>query len=249
MAASPIFALRSGTNSLFFKTLGKYCLLLAFGLVATLQASAQLSFSITPSPVQSVEVSDGADAYATITNLSATTDTFLWQRQIIQFDDDAVCELTLADPFQHYLFALTSQQKFWLQPGESGPLYVELYDFNGEGCCALVHLKISKVGSPADTMTVVYHLRQCQAVGTDDPATAPGVAVFPNPVQDIFSLKNAHNVRALRLFDSQGRLVERFEANEKHTYSLRQLPDGAYFIACEDKAGRVFQTLSVQKKQ
>ena len=227
----------------------KCFLLLAFGLAAALQVSAQLSFSITPSPVQSVEVSDGADAYATITNLSTTTDTFLWQRQIIRFDDDAVCQLGLADPFQHYLFALTAQKKFWLQPGQSGPLHVELYDLGAQNCCALVHLKISKVGSPADTMTVVYHLRQCQAVGTDDPATAPDVEVFPNPVQDVFSLKNARAVRALRLFDAQGRLVERFEANENHTYPLRHLPDGAYFIACEDKAGRVFQTLSIQKKQ
>ena len=249
MTATPLFTLRSATTSLVFNTLGKCCLLLAFGLAAPLQASAQLSFSITPSPVQSVEVSDGADAYATITNLSTTTDTFLWQRQIIRFDDDGVCQLGLADPFQHYLFELTSQKTFWLQPGESGPLYVELYDFNGGGCCALVHLKITKVGSPADTMTVVYQLRECQAVGTDDPAAAPEVAVFPNPVQDVFSLKNAQDVRALRLFDSQGKLVERFEANENQTYSLRQLPDGAYFIACEDKTGRVFQTLSVQKKQ
>lgn len=228
--------------------MGKCFLLLAFGLAATLHLSAQLSFSISPSPVQSVEVSDGADAYATITNLSTTTDTFLWQRQIIQFDDDAVCNLGLADPFQHYLLELTAQRTFWLQPGQSGPLHVELYDLNGEGCCALVHLKISKVGSPADTLTVVYNLRQCQAVGTDDLATAPTVAVFPNPVQDVFSLKNAQDVRALRLFDSQGKLVERFEANETHIYPMSQLPDGAYFIACEDKAGRVFQTLSVQKK-
>lgn len=248
MTASPFFTLSGVITSLIFKPMGKSFLLLAFGLATTVHLSAQLSFSISPSPVQSVEVSDGADAYATITNLSTTTDTFLWQRQIIQFDDDAVCQLGLADPFQHYLLRLTAQRKFWLQPGQSGPLYVELYDLNGEGCCALVHLKISKVGSPADTMTVVYHLRECQAVGTDEPASTPEVEVFPNPVQDVFSLKNAQDVRALRLFDSQGKLVERFEANETHIYPMSQLPDGAYFIACEDKAGRVFQTLSVQKK-
>lgn len=249
MAASSHFSWRNAANSLVFKPVGKYLVALVFGLIATLQVSAQLSFSISPNPVQSVEVDEGADANAQITNLSATTDTFLWQRTIIEFEEGSTCVLGLADPFSHYLFELTAQKKFWLQPGESAPLNVELFDLDSQNCCALVHLRITKVGSPADTLTVVYHLRECQAVGTDDPATASEVAIFPNPVQDVFTLKNAQDVRALRLFDSMGRLVERFEANGNHTYSLRHLADGAYFIACEDKAGRVFQTLSVQKKQ
>jgi len=241
-------SLRYNLSRLLLQHLGKCCFMWLLCLTTAPQLMAQLSFSVTPAPVQSVEVSDGADANAVITNLSTTTDTFLWQRTIVQFESDSICVLGLADPFQHYLLKLSPQRKFWLQPGESGPLNVELFDLEGGNCCAEVHLKISKVGSPADTLTVVYHLRQCQAVGTDDLATAPTVAVFPNPVQDVFSLKNAHDVRALRLFDAQGKLVARFEANENHTYPVSQLPDGAYFIACEDKAGHVFQTLSVQKK-
>lgn len=231
--------------------LSKTCLvwMLCLGTALPLSLSAQLSFSVTPAPVQSVEVSDGADANAVITNLSATTDTFLWQRTIVQFESDSICVLGLADPFQHYLLKLSPQRKFWLQPGESGPLNVELFDFEGGNCCAEVHLKISKVGSPADTLTVVYHLRECQTVGAADPAAASKIAVSPNPVQDVFSLKNAHDVRALRLFDAQGKLMARLDANADHTYSLHHLPDGAYFIACEDAAGHMFQTLLVQKKQ
>ncbi len=216
-------------------------------LTSILSLHAQSTFTVSPSPVFSVEVDDGADAIALITNHSTTTDTFLWQRQIIQFDDGTVCELGLADPFQHYLLELTAQKTFWLQPGQSGPLYVELYDFNGEGCCALVHLKITKVGSPADTVTVVYHLRECQAVGTVD-LVHEGVQIFPNPVQDVFSLKNAGDVSAMRVFDAQGRMVGRFEANDAHTYSLQYFSAGTYFIALEDPYGRVFQVAPIQKK-
>jgi hypothetical protein len=229
--------------------LGKCCLVWLLCLGTAPQLVAQLSFSVTPNPVQSVEVGHGAEADAVITNLSATTDTFLWQRSIVQFESGSACALGLADPFQHYLLKFVAQRIFFLHPGQSGPLDVELFDFEGENCCAVVHLKISKVGSPTDTLTVVYHLRQCQTVGTADPADAWKIAVSPNPVQDVFSLKNAHDVRALRVFGAQGQLVARFEATSDHTYSLHHLPAGAYFIACEDAVGRVFQTLSVQKKQ
>ena len=209
---------------------------------------AQSTFSVTPNPVYSVEVNEAARAEASITNLAATTDTFLWQRQIIQssgsFSSD--CELTLADPFSHYILKLTAQKTFWLSPGETGPLIMELFDFNGIGCCALVHLKITKLDNPADTVTVVYHMRECQTSGVADFASGR-VAVFPNPVQDVFSLKNADDVSAVRVFDGQGRLVGRFEANESHTYSLQQFAAGTYFIALEDPYGRVFQVAPIQK--
>jgi len=247
MITARLLTSHCGIVQFISKPLCKYCLLLVLVLAAALQASAQLSFSISPNPVYSEELYPGAEASAVITNHSTTTDTFLWQRQIIRLDHDSVCDLAVEDIFLHYL-PLVSQSEFWLYPGQSGPLNVRLFDYNEIGYCALVHLKISKRGSPADTLTVVYHLQECQVVGTNDLAAAPKITVFPNPVQDVFSLKNARDVRALRLFDAQGKLVERFDATADHTYSLHHLPYGAYFIACEDVAGRVFQTLSVQKK-
>jgi len=197
--------------------------------------------------VYSVEVDGGAKATASITNLSATTDTFTWERQIIRSNFSSGCELTLADPFAHYILSFTAQRTFWLSPNETGPLDMELFDFDNTGCCALMHLKITKLGNPADTTTVVYHMRECQASGTVDLANQQ-VRVFPNPVQDVFSLQNAENVGAIRVFDTQGRLTDRFEVSETQTYSLQQLPEGAYFIVLEDQYGRVFQVTPVQKK-
>jgi hypothetical protein len=52
----------------------------------------------------------------------------------------------------------------------------------------------------------------------------------------------------MRLYTMDGREVARFEANAENSYSIANQPIGSYVLSLEDKFGRLFQAVEIQKR-
>lgn len=207
---------------------------------------AQQSFSLTPNPVFGVEMLPiEVEGHATVKNLAATTDTFRWKRTIIRLDHDSVCQTAVTDPFLHWFYQV-SEKTFWLAPGEEGPLNVTLWDFEETGCCAIVHMKLKKVDSPTDSIEAYYYLRTCQPLAVLE-IQKSSVKIFPNPVAQFFSLKNADIVAQLTFCDASGRMLRRIPANPDNRYQVADLPSGAYYLVLENIDGSIVQVVEFVK--
>jgi hypothetical protein len=75
------------------------------------------------------------------------------------------------------------------------------------------------------------------------------IEVFPNPAKDVLNIQfNGHTARQIRLFNQFGLKVREFDAvdnQHQETLSLRDLPQGVYFLHIETEASGFTQKISV----
>jgi len=207
---------------------------------------AQQTFSLTPNPVFGDE-SDPfeIDGRATVKNLAAVSQNFRWKRTIIRLDNDSICVTAVADPYLHY-FPGVSEKNFSLDADQEGPLEVTLFDFEETGCCAIVHMKLTKLDAPVDSIEAYYYLRECQPLAVSE-IQKSAVQLFPNPVAQYFSLQNAESVRRFTLCDASGKMLKRMQVSADNRYSITDLPFGAYYLVLENKEGSIVQVLQFVK--
>ena len=215
--------------------------------LSILQGQAQPSFSLTPNPVYGTEQSPvQVDGLATVKNLGATTETFQWTRTILRLDQDSSCFTAVTDPYLHWFYTV-SQKSFSLAPGEEGPLNITLWDTEELGCCAIAHMKLKKLGPVPDSLEAFYYLRTCVPLATTEIGTA-GVKIFPNPVQQYFSLQHAESVHQMALCDASGKMLRRIPANPTNQYVVQDLPTGVYYLILENAEGSIVQVLELLKR-
>ncbi|MBC7776445.1 MAG: T9SS type A sorting domain-containing protein [Phycisphaerae bacterium] len=220
-------------------------LLLAFCLYS-FASQAQQTFTLTPNPVFGDETDPfEVEGRATVKNLAATTQNFRWKRTVIRLDNDSICYTAVTDPNIHWFYTI-SEKSFSLDAGQEGPLYVSLFDFEASGCCAIVHMKLKKLDAPVDSIEAYYYLRTCQPLAVSE-IQKFSVQLFPNPVAQYFSLKNAESVSNLTLCDASGKMLKRMQANLENHYGIADLPLGAYYLVLENKDGSIVQVLQFQK--
>ena len=225
-----------------------FTLFFALGLfqIAAAQSSA---YKVTPNPSDTITTMDTYDspAHGKVKNISATTVTVTWVRQIISITPNI--ETAVCDP-NNCWFPGVSSKTFQLMPDSFGQLTVHFYNNSydpppGQAGSAIVHLKLTNVNNPADTMTAVYTYNTLS--GTKDLPVA-NVKLFPNPATDFFTLENAEEVASMRLFTLDGREVARFEAAANGSYSIANQPAGNYVLSFEDKNGQLFQAVELYKR-
>ncbi|MBN8678391.1 MAG: T9SS type A sorting domain-containing protein [Chitinophagales bacterium] len=224
-------------------------LLLATGLISMANAQFQSAYHVYPNPSDTITTSDTYDspAHGEIENVSAAPVSIKWERNEVYLTPNvttAVC-----DPVTCW-FPGVSSKNFTLQPDSAGQLTVHFYNSGfdpapGEAGSGIVHLKLTNLNNPADTLTAVY--TYSTLTGTND-LPAPVVKLFPNPVTDYFTLENAEEVGSMRLFTIDGRMVARFEASSDNTYAIGHLPIGNYVLSFEDKDGNLFQAVELHKR-
>jgi len=226
-----------------------FTLLFALGLVQSASAQFQSAFEVHPNPSDTVTTMDTYDspAHGEIKNVSSTPITVEWVRNIIYLTSNV--ETAVCDPVTCW-FPGVSTKNFTLDPDSSGQLTVHFYNnlFDpppGNAGSGIVHLKLTNLGNPADTLTAVYSFSTL--TGTKN-LPAPNVKLFPNPSTDHFMLSNADDVASMRLFSLDGRQVARFEASPSNTYQIAHLPVGNYVLSFEDKNGQLFQAVEILKR-
>lgn len=67
----------------------------------------------------------------------------------------------------------------------------------------------------------------------------PRVFLAPNPAQQLISVQNLPTLESLELFDVQGQLVRRFEANNRLQFDIADLPRG-FYVALIRGGGAVY---------
>lgn len=221
--------------------------LFAFGLTPLAFAQNSSAFSVTPNPCDTITTSDTYDspAHGHVHNISSSPVTIKWERNEVYLTPNittAVC-----DPVQCW-FPGVGTKSFGLAPNTGGELTVHFYNaaFDpGQAGSGIVHLKMTNLGNPADTMTAVF--TYSTLTGTKD-FPAANVKLFPNPTIDYFTLENAEDVVSMRVFALDGREMARFVNNSDNTYSIAQLPVGNYVLSFEDKNGQLFQAVEIHKR-
>lgn len=225
----------------------KHLLLFFSACLPAIALQAQ-TISLTPIPVYGVPVNDyEINGYATVKNLASTTQTFRWKRTIIRLDFDSLCLTQVTDPYNHWL-PTASEKNFVMEPGQEGPLYVALWDFDETGCCAIVHMKVKNLDVPTDSVESFYYLRTCAPLAARD-LQAAAIEVYPNPATRFFALKNAENVHRISICDANGKLLRRQTANASQQYETHDLPRGAYFLVLENAAGQLLEVLHWVKSE
>ncbi len=226
-----------------------FTLLFAFGLHMSLSAQFQSAYEVHPNPSDTVTTMDLYDspAHAEIKNVSNNTISVKWECNIIYLSPNvttAVC-----DPVLCWLGTVSSKT-FQLEPDSFGQMTVHFYNAGsdpapGQAGSGIVHLKLTNLGNPADTLTAVY--TYSTVTGTKD-LPESNVKLFPNPTTDFFTLENAEDVASMRIFALDGRVMARFEATADHKYSISHLPKGNYVLSFENKDGQLFKAVEIHKQ-
>jgi len=223
-----------------------YNLLLCAILFTSSTIQAQQTFTLTPNPVFGVVKNEyEEEAAATFKNLSANTETFRWKRTVIRLDNDSICQVPVSDPYLHW-FPAVSAKNFDMESGQEGPLNVNLWDFEQTGCCAIIHMKITRLTGVPDSIEALYYLRECQTLAVSD-LEKSSVQLFPNPASQFFSLKNAESVSLLTVCDATGKMLKQIQATAENRYSITDFPTGTYFLVVRNTAQSILQVLQLQK--
>jgi hypothetical protein len=223
-------------------------LLLFVGLVSL--ADAQSAYHVYPNPSDTITTADTYDSPAKgkISNVSNGPVTVKWERNEVYLSSSNITS-AVCDPVTCW-FPGVSTKNFTLDKDSSGQLTIHFYNaaFDpppGQAGSGIVHLKLTNLGNPADTLTAVY--TYSTLTGTKE-LPAPVVKLFPNPVTDFFTLENADEVASMRLFTISGQVVARFDASSGNSYAIGHLPAGNYVLAFDDKNGNLFQAVEIHKR-
>jgi hypothetical protein len=224
-----------------------FTLLFTLGLFSSV--GAQSAYHVHPNPSDTVTTMDTYDspAHGEIKNVSNGTISVKWERHII--DTTAGITTAVCDPVTCW-FPGVSSKIFELKKDSMGQLTVHFYNAGfdpapGQAGSGIVHLKLTNMNNPADTLTAVY--TYSTLTGTNELPVA-NVKLFPNPTTDFFTLTNGDEVASMRVFSIDGRVVARFEHSADNTYSIANLPVGNYVLSFEDKNGQLFQAVEIHKQ-
>lgn len=217
-------------------------LLLFFGTT-----QAQSSFNVSATSVWTIASQSEPDVegHIVISNPTNATQSIKWERTVINITNGCqsqVCDLNLC-----YIPSV-STKTFDIATGASGNIIMHFLNPDElPDPSALVHLKLSNLNNPADSVVISY-LFTPETSGTGDKLPAASVKLFPNPATDYFRLENAADVQNIRLFGLDGREAARFSPLPGSSYSLAGLTSGAYILVLEDKNGRAFQAIDLVKR-
>ena len=174
-------------------------LFFAFLMLQIAQAQGLSAYEVHPNPSDTITTADIYDspAHGEIRNLIQDTVKIKWVRTEVFLTPNittAVC-----DPVTCWSDAVNTKT-FQLLQDSMGQMTVHFYNhaFNqgsGEAGSGIVHLKLTNLENPADTLTVVY--TYSTLTGTKDFPDAQ-VKLFPNPTTDYFTLENAQEVACMR---------------------------------------------------
>ena len=93
---------------------------------------------------------------------------------------------------------------------------------------------------------------QVTAPRTDDAITKEvalrELRVYPNPTDDDFSVRGDVDFDEVVVYNIIGKKVKTYNRTASNKYSLRDMPDGMYFISIVDQNSGVLKTLRINKR-
>jgi hypothetical protein len=208
-----------------------------------LAASGQASFKVEPNPasITALQTQFDVPAKSFVFNLTDQKLNIKWERTEVSVPAGLLTQV--CDPNLCWV-ASVGTKNVEIAAKDTAMMDVHFVNPNAIKASAIVHLKITNLDKPAETVTAVYLFNPTSSTQDLPPAE---VRLFPNPVVDFFVLEKAEHVRALRLLSVDGRQIARWDVSPDQTYALGDQPVGKYLLALEEKNGRVFQVVEIVK--
>ncbi|TXI83280.1 MAG: T9SS type A sorting domain-containing protein, partial [Crocinitomicaceae bacterium] len=69
------------------------------------------------------------------------------------------------------------------------------------------------------------------------------IALFPNPTSDLFQIKSSEPIKALRIYNNNGKEVS-FSKINAETYSISNLPNGIYHVIIELESEKIYSKIT-----
>lgn len=214
-------------------------------LVAAVSAQVTIEFDHdtlhTAMPLDSVD----KVAHNYIKNTSNSTKTFKWTREVIQIAPN--CQSYICDPKACYLPQI-STRTFTLAGNTKGTLDAHMKNNDPANlCCSILKLHLEEVNVPDNFADVFFYFNDCSKILDESEALALDLKIYPNPVQDFFTLENAEEVATLRVMSRDGREVKTFAADASQKYEITDLPTGQYFVVVYGKTGKAIRAIEILK--
>lgn len=209
--------------------------------------SAQITIEFDHDTLHTAMPLDSVDkvAHNYIKNTATTSKTYKWTREVIEIAPN--CISYICDPKACYL-PQVGTKTFTLPAQTKGTLDAHLKNNDpAKMCCALVKLHLEEVNVPTNFADVFYYFNDCSIVLDESEATALNLKIYPNPVQDFFTLENAEEVATLRVMSRDGREVKTFAADASQKYEITDLPAGQYFVVIYGKTGKALRAIEIIK--
>lgn len=124
-----------------------------------------------------------------------------------------------------------------LQPGEIDDLFQIIFLPNQTGGCCKFSLEFSEVSTPDVILeSIQFDLRlnatssNCSIPTSLKNQNLDELEIFPNPIQDFFTIKTNTPFESMELMDWSGRLVRTFSFSSSQPYDLSGLSTGVYSL-------------------
>ncbi len=236
--------------------------LLFFAVITCCVALNAQNFSVEPNPAYAAADLDDfltqpedMVAEAFLSNNTSDTLFMKWERILDDTPEGwktAVCDANIC------VFPNVNSNEFVLYPNDSGfSLLVHAYP-GGQPCCleetgavpgeGEVHLKVTNLNDPSDTLTAVYlfTLTGSPILDLAEPKLET-INVFPNPASDYFLLTETQEIQNLVIYNALGRQVKTFTVNANRRFEVDDFPKGSYFVNLINKDQKTLKTLHLQK--
>lgn len=220
------------------------------------------NFSVEPNPAYAEADLDNPSsqpdfmqALASISNNTSDTLFLKWERVLEDTPDGwktTVCEPNLC------VFPNVNTREFILYPNViDQAMYVEAYPGMYPGGIPQngavpgigeVHLKISNLNDPSDTLIAVYLFTLVGSPILD--LTEPEleqINIFPNPATDYFMLSETKEIDRIIVYNILGQQVKTFEVNGNQYFEINDFPNGNYVINLMNKDQEMLKALRLQK--
>ena len=243
--------------------MNKYILFL-IAICVTLSTSViAQNYTVTPIPASgSADLDDPMTnpddvvAYAKITNNTSDTLFLRWERIMNDKPDSwetAVCDKNLC------YFPWVATKDFFLAPNEADqdllvhaspamePGGIPMY--GADPGDAIVHLKVSNLNDPADTLIAIYNFSVTGSPIADlTEVELAALKLYPNPASDFFKITETQEIKELAVYNILGRQVESFVVNGgNQEFDISNLPNGMYLVGMMDRDQETVKTVRLQK--
>ena len=229
--------------------MNRFLLVIAIVFTCNFASFSQASFILLPSDTavvtQYVNTGDIAEGFIKVKNISAHSDTIKWVAANKSGPHDwtaNVCDIVNCDSFSYTV------RTFIIGPGDTGTMRMDLDPVCQPGS-GEIRLKMWEDGDSAGK--VLYPTWQLNITtspnciaGINDDYTMTGLKIFPNPVQNAFTVTGLENVGNLlfEVYDIRGAVVNSTVQSATNTtlnISIETLPSGIYVLKVFDRNNKI----------
>ncbi|MEZ5040559.1 MAG: T9SS type A sorting domain-containing protein [Saprospiraceae bacterium] len=233
-------------------------LLYVFFLFLSLSLNAQKKLLVTPSAIDQVIFDDLSDIskeftlHVTLENKGDQPLNLIWRKSVLSQPLDWLTEIS--DKNNYYLPESNSnidpdynaEEAIYLAPGEVSDINFHIFPFGsaGDASYKMVFLDETDPNKIIAETSFDYSIQRPIMVGADKAS----LKLFPNPSTNYIELPYNTIVSQIDIYNTIGRKIQSFKAENGQQYDISTLPTGLYLVSLVNSQGSVIKTLRFFKR-